>query len=386
MSPSAQRHQQAFARLAGDPRSALYLREFLSGGWGSWPDELRHDYDELEGWRGLDTLKSGLQKLFDASSKTRVEVASRSGMLFSLAARRLTRRCKRLLVADTLWPPYRDRLRVACRRRGSEAVVCPLRETLRRVGCSHDAIVDLFASEVRTRRCEGLVLPLVDHRGVLLPVKDITRHLRSEGRPVSVLLDASQAVGHVPLVLRGGWCDALVAGTHKWLGGGNPLGFSITEPSLAEQLGSEPPITDPLWRFAEELAGKTSPRWGETAGVLALLTAAGALADSGAGVIKRQLPSRLAAKRDVARLARREGWSCSAASEGSRTGVLVASPPVNATRQRIEACLRDHGVVATVTNGKAVRFSFPASGLASDRIGRVERILRSLGKQAASAG
>lgn len=377
MSPSAQRHQQAFARLAGDPRSALYWRDLLEGGWQAWPVELRDEYRELQGWQGTPHLRRRFRRLLEASSKTRVEVASRSGVLFSLAASRLAKRTQRILVADTLWPPYRKRLRDACRRQGADLAVCKLRDLLARLGCAQDAIVEHVAREAITRRIEGIVLPVVDHLGVMLPVKQITRRLRGEGVPLSVLVDASQAVGHVPMVLRGGWCDALVAGAHKWLGGGFPLGFSVTEPSLIDPCGESTAPSDPLFCFAEELAGRRQQRWGETAAVVSLLTAAGALRDCGARDVEARLTTRLETKRTIAEMIRESGWSSLSASEGSRTGVLVARPSARTRAAEVESSLRCYGVAATRTRGGALRLSMPATPLTRSESTRFDKFLRS---------
>ena len=384
MSPSAQRHQQAFARLAGDPRSALYWGEFLEGGWQAWPDELREEYPELQFWGGTLHLRGRAQRLLEASSETRVELASRSGVLFSLAASRLAKRAKRILVTDALWPPYRKRLRVACRRHGADLVVCRLRDLLVRLGCAHDAIVEHVVRTARTRRIEGVVLPIVDHLGVSLPVKDITRRIRGEAVSLSVLVDASQAVGHVPMVLRGGWCDALVAGAHKWLGGGNPLGFSITEPNLIDPNGQDSAPSDPLYRFTEELAGRVRQPWGETAGIATLLTADGALEDHGARVVKTNLLNRLKTKRLVAVMLKKAGWSSYAASEGSRSGVLVAKPFGRLKDGRFGALLREHGIVASTTRRGALRFSMPATSLTGTESNRLAGFLESFRGKAES--
>jgi len=378
MSPSAQRHQQAFARLAGDPRSALYWREFLGEGWEAWPDELRDEFPDLQGWRGTPHLGRRVQRLLEASSKTRVELASRSGVLFSLAASRLATRTKRILVVDTLWLPYRRRLRQACRRHGADLLVCRLRDLLGRLGCAQDAIVEHVVKTARTRRTGGIVLPVVDHLGVMLPIEQITRRLRSEGVALSVIVDASQAVGHVPMVLRGGWCDTLVAGAHKWLGGGNPLGFSVTEPALIEQGASESAPTDPLYRFTEELAGRRCQRWGETAGTAALLTAAGALQDGNARDVESSLPTRMETKRTVAEMLRRSGWSSHAASEGSRTGVLVARPGRRSPSVDVGVLLRRHGIVASTTQHGAIRFSMPARPLTGGEAKRLAEFFGAL--------
>ena len=295
-------------------------------------------------------------------------------MLFSLSARRLARRCQRILLGDTLWPPYRRRLLAACREEQTPVVVCSLRDLVRRVGCADEAITHAVTTLASQEQCDGLALPLVDHFGTRLPVKRITRKLRGEGVPLRVLLDASQAVGHVPLVLRGGWCDALVAGTHKWLGAGQPLGFAITEPSLVGQGGNlSRTVDDPLRRFTDELCGGASSSWGETAGILPLLTAAGAVADCSAGDVRDRVTARIDAKLRLAAKLREHGWGVRAETEGSATGMLVAkSPSGRRGADCLRRGLRRHRIVATVYPRSVVRFSMPSRGLTTPDHHRIE--------------
>lgn len=71
--------------------------------------------------------------------------------------------------------------------------------------------------------------------GALLDAHAVIRAAHEHG--ALVVLDAYQAVGIVPVDVRSLDADAVVGGTHKWLGGGDMgLAFMYVRPSLAETL------------------------------------------------------------------------------------------------------------------------------------------------------
>jgi kynureninase len=71
--------------------------------------------------------------------------------------------------------------------------------------------------------------------GALLDARAVIRAAHAQG--ALVVLDAYQAVGIVPVDVQSLDADAVVGGTHKWLGGGDMgLAFLYVRPSLAEGL------------------------------------------------------------------------------------------------------------------------------------------------------
>jgi len=76
--------------------------------------------------------------------------------------------------------------------------------------------------------CDGLFLPAVDHLGTRIPVAQIVRTIRRFGGEIRfIMIDAAQALGHVPLDDDWRVADFLVAGTHKWLGSYSTLGLGL---------------------------------------------------------------------------------------------------------------------------------------------------------------
>lgn len=367
MSPTAQRLQSAFARLAGDPHGLLYFREFLTRGYQGCPEAWRSKLPDLDAWRGLDGLSRSVVTLTRAPVASEIVFASRSATLMRAAVTRLEQSCRRVLIVDLLWSPYRRILAKACRRSGIQVVVCPLRTASLHGEEPGDVLAGrVFDTFVQTG-CDGLALPLIDHRGVTLPVDRITHRLcEIRHRPACVVVDASQALGHVPIDLPSLDCDFLVAGAHKWVGGYHPLGIGVArQPSSQETLKLVD--TDPLLRLSQEASGAARDRHGETAAILPLLTATGAMTDLRSTPLKQRLSVRLANRRRLTKLLDDAGWRLMRRGL-ERHGIVLAKPPrgFRSSAGRIDRSpFVKRGVTVTSYPNGFIRFSLPHTPIGS---------------------
>jgi len=210
--------------------------------------------------------------------------------------------------------------------------------------------------------CDGLVLPLMDHRGVTLPVDTIMDRLEGGGHRLKyVAADASQALGQVPIDLKSLGCNFLVGGAHKWIGGYHPLGLGV---SVGPALPKNPTLvrSDPLHRLTQEAAGVVTPRHGETAAILPLLTAAGAIADLTIESIEQRLNIRQANRRRLRTLLEKSGW-LPVRQIPENHGILIARPPATSRQdsQPDRRSFAQHGIAVTSYNNRLVRFSLPSA-------------------------
>lgn len=361
MSPTAQRLHNSFARFAGDPHGLLYFRDFLSHGNEGCPSACPTKLLGLDAWRGLSGLTRSIRILTGAPSRAEVLFASRSATLMSLAAQRLASVCQRILTVDLLWPPYRRILSEACRLARVPTVVCPVRTASLLKEDSCDQLAARIREAVVHHDCDGLVLPLVDHRGVTLPVDAITRCLRDHGQvPKYVVVDGSQALGHVPINLQTLGCHFFVGGAHKWVGGYHPLGIGVTAEPSPTGIASLA-AADPLLRLTHEAIGTVSARHGETAAILPLLTAAGAIADLDGAPVERSLRVRRANRKRLSEFMKTAGWR-PVRAHAERHGILLARPPSTGRLlgDRIDCQpFVERGVAVTAYANGLVRFSLP---------------------------
>ena len=77
------------------------------------------------------------------------------------------------------------------------------------------AIIDLIFAAVSPKTRIIAVPHIISVYGTVLPVKEICAEARKRG--IFTILDGAQAVGHVPVDVRGIGCDAYFSSLHKWL-------------------------------------------------------------------------------------------------------------------------------------------------------------------------
>ncbi len=365
MTPSAQQHQLSFARLAGDPHSLLYFFRFLACGANGLPSNVRQHFSGLGAWQGVNGFSESLRQFTNAADDTDVLLTSRSATLMQMGSNRLADSCQRVLTVDLLWPPYRRVLTTACRRQGVSLTICPLRTAALFDEVSPDELAQRVCDAYIENCCDGLVLPLIDHRGIFLPIPQIASQLREAGHaPKQFVVDVSQAIGHIEIDFESLGCDLAIGGAHKWLGGYHPLGIGIAKNSFPKK-GSQCLLSDPILRLTQEAAGHHTVRHGETAAILPLITAAGALADLWQLSIAERLSVRLANRRLLASLLVDVGWQ-PLRSETEQHGILVSRCPVGSHRlsgSALRESLADQGIAATCYANGLVRFSMPSTPL-----------------------
>jgi len=288
MVSSAQLAVSDFARFTGEVGLTLYGQDFLFGGSATLPSALKERYPHLRNWHGPAQLKSSLRMIAAAPSGHDCMLAGRSLSLIRMAAKHLSRKCRRVLILDLCWPAYAQAIRDELSRRGKETVLFSARQAiLNRKESASEFLVRLMTTFGR-QRCDGAFFPAVSHDGIRLPADTIARDLRANAGARFILVDVAQAFAQVSNEIGATAADLLIGGSHKWLGAGLPLGFAI---------GSQEVITDchklltddPLATLTSSKAQKKTPPVTETVNVWPLLScnaAAGELASS-----RQPLPS-----------------------------------------------------------------------------------------------
>ena len=201
MSPSAQRVQIDFARLAGEESGTLYFEQLLRLGFDTWPKTLQHRYPALRSWQGLAHLKRGMKQLTGAGPNSRVLVASRSAELMRFASAQFFGPCRNVLTTDLSWPNYQRILQREACRTGNRVALVRLRRRLLRERLDCRALIGQLVDAFVRCGCDGLFLPAVDNLGVRLPVGEIVRSIARRAEIRFVVVDGAQAIGHVPLQL-----------------------------------------------------------------------------------------------------------------------------------------------------------------------------------------
>jgi hypothetical protein len=372
MSPSAQLLHTAFARLAGDPNGLLYFSEFFRAGFHAWPDRMRRRFPQLAPWAGLADLKLQLRNLIGANEADDVLLAGRSRALLHQTLSSMMLHCERVLTVDLLWPPYRKLLELACRSARKDLIVVRLVDSAFRHCASTDQLAARICEAYVSHKCDGLMLPVIDHRGVQLPIAKLVKTLQSYGPVRFVIADAAQALGHLPLNFSEGSCDVLIAGCHKWLGGYHPLGVAVTSSSgpssiaalRSSQRRGRPVNDDPLHRFVYESEGRIRIRHGETAALIPLLTACGALVDTMTHGLEHRLAVRESNRRWLSHALGEIGWHLLRPAIGPANGMLIARPPARCrstlNHSQIQDAFAAYGVALTVYRQGLVRFSLPS--------------------------
>ena len=389
MSPSAQRMERAFVRLASEGFLTLYFREWLEGGTEALPDGVQRRSSPLSGWRGIKSLKQDLKRLAGAAPDSHVQVAGRSAQLMKLAAKLLFERCRNVLTTDLSWPTYQRILEAEARRTGRRVTRVALRLKLLKHRMACHATANTLSLAFARHECDGLFLPAVDNLGVQLPIQEIVATIGRRRQIEFTVIDGAQALAHVRLKLADNTCDFMIAGVHKWLRAyhpmgisyyGNPRSSSSIAISMQRHLASRR-IDDPLLRLTEQLERNRTTGYGETVGLLPLVTTQGALqgalhyANRPGSIIRKRL-----ANADRLRyLAREAGWRCVRPAGSMRTGIcLLRAPSSKSTRvaaETMRARFREAGVAVTTYPRGLVRLSMPSRAWTESESAHLTRAL-----------
>lgn len=254
MTPSAQHAVTDFARFTGEVGLMLYGEKFLFEGIESLPRHIRDHFPNLSKWHGVASLKSALLSVVGAKTRYDCVLAGRTLNLVQMAARELAKRCRRVFIPDLAWPRYAVTVRNTLSELGGEVVSCPARDLINK-GFSSPELHDRLFSVFEREHCDGAFFPAVSHDGIRLQADSIAETLSQRMRAKLVVIDAAQAVGHVGEQLGARSADIVIAGSHKWLKSGLPLGFAIFRPQ-ARNAFSSCANDDPLFALTSDLKGQ----------------------------------------------------------------------------------------------------------------------------------
>ncbi len=373
LTPSARQIQIDFAHLTSEEAGSLYLEHFLRGGFSAWPHSLQERYPSLRHWQGVTSLQGDFSQLTGSSIDAGLLLAQRSAVLLKLAAQLLRQRCRHILTTDLSWPCYQQSLHRQTFLNGCGLTQLPLRRFLFETQADHRIIAARIIRTYLRNGCDGLFLPAVNHQGIRLPIPLIVQQLRQQAPVRFVVIDGAQALGHIPIDFQDQWGDLFLAGCHKWLGAYHPLGLmfyghSPVASELREDIQAiigQRSLDDPLLRFTQQLTERRVSRWGETVGLLPLLTAQAALVDCRE---RQQHPlcSLTIQWRNAERLipiAQQFGWSALEPASDVRSGILLLQANSASWRRLAPQEWRERfhqvGMAVTAYRQGIVRISLP---------------------------
>ena len=373
MCPEAQAADRDFARLAGEEGCSLYFEQFLRWGYTALPPSLGRRYPGLSFWAGVTAFKNDLKTALCLPRQRQVLLANRSAQLVRLAAHVLCRRCENILVTDMEWPAYVKALSAECQRTGRLLTVVPMREAILRAKIDQDEAIERLLDHYRHRDCDGLFLSAVTFQGVQLPVRRFVEALGHRDRPRFVVVDAAQALNHIPLGLGEEYCDLVLAGCHKWLRAYQTLGLAFCCRPHAERLVAEActdmqsrgELDDPLLAFTNQLEAQATDAYSETVNLAPMFTAAAAVRRMLASpwAKRHALLAQMANADRLADAAPQAGWTPARPASPMQSGILLLEPrhhdapvgPPEVVRGRFLAS----GVALTVYENGTIRTSLP---------------------------
>jgi selenocysteine lyase/cysteine desulfurase len=385
MTPRAQEALCEFGRLCGEQGASAGFEDLLIRGSDAW----RTRYPGLGDWSGVTGLRRSLRTLSNFPPGTGVLLAHRSAQLMRLAARVLFHRCARVLHTDLEWPGYLATLRAEGKRLHRDLVCAPVRAPVFRDAVPAEDLVARLAAQYRRRHCDGLFLSAVSSEGVRLPVAGLLEALEHT-RPRLVVIDGAQALGHAAPDLGPAACDFYLAGCHKWLEAGQPLGLGFCPrrrsrgliATVAQEMIDAGELDDPLLLFTRQLEQMTPGAFSETVSLANLFSSAAAVAtalDAGA-TTEFRFATRLDNAEAITRIALDTGWTPIAPSSRLRSGIVLLrsdDPRVRAAGpEHVRSAFLDQGVALTTYPDGLIRLSMPPEPWNSSDLDRIQTALR----------
>lgn len=373
MSPRAQLAAGDFARLAGEESLGLYGDDFFTRGGRPSVGASEFHQPGIRSWAGLRGLLSSLRRLVGTDATAPAWIASRSATFMRLAAAMLCQRCRRILITDTTWPPYRRILQRECRRRGGDLVVLSVRRWILRQGATRESLVQRVAGLYDRRRCDGAFLTAISNDGIRLPVAAIFDAMNSQAALRFAAVDGAQEIGQANVAIPSTLCDFYFAGCHKWLGayqpmglafGGRPETWAFCNRHIRQAIQADT-ANDPLLCFSSQLVANKLDSVSETANLAPLFTCHGAIRDqpTTAKWRDRVFEQRLQNGLVASDLAQQCGWKPLLTAPEFRSGILLIQPERTQARRRSQHALRGIfgklGVVVTTYDDAVVRLSMP---------------------------
>jgi selenocysteine lyase/cysteine desulfurase len=390
MSPGAQLAARDFARLAGEGVSTLYTQRFLKTGFERLDARLRRQLPGLASWRGLAGLHNSVRQLIRLPADAPIYFGSCSTALLRRTCSILCARCRNVLVADTLWPPYRQILAEECTRQGCRFAVVPIRDDILHGRLTAGEAIGTLTQSYQRHGCDSILLSSISHDGIRFPVTPFLRHLREFGHVKLVVIDGAQELAHAPVDLKSGEIDVYLAGCHKWLGAHMPLGMCClarpaTSAGLAQDFQAADEASsgiDPLSVFLAWMQGRnlTASR-SETVNLMPLVTTAAALDDlaNSGTTLMESLSLRQTNAELVERLAARLGWVAPTTAPELRCGILLLQSTDRWVRslkaEDLQARMDAANVTFTTYEDGLIRLSLPNRPLNGREIERIQRVL-----------
>lgn len=372
---NARRTLTDFLDLVGEAPTHPQLIEWLRNG-GSFAK----DFESLSRWQGIDAFEQTITEMFGAPATSRACMSSRSVTLIRLGLQQLFKRCRRCMTVDTCWPRYLHELHQAAARKSDSVFVKSFRRPVYDRSVSVEELCENLCFVYCAEGCDGLFLPAVDYMGTRLPIAEIVRAIRKFGGEVRfILVDAAQALGHVPLQEDCAVADYVVAGTHKWLGSYSTLGIgiaphprdSVMDDGIQNSVrGSY--IDDGLLAFIEQLRGSFRVQ-SETVNLCPLFSAFGAM-EGADPPTTRSVSDQLHNAEQVMCVAEQSGWNAVLPSSDFRSGILLLQLPnrnQNIDAGRLQQVFLDHSVFLTAYDGGLIRISLPTTPLSVESLNQL---------------
>jgi selenocysteine lyase/cysteine desulfurase len=377
MRRSSQLAVRDFAKLSGEVALTLYGTNFLADGIDALPRALARRFPGLHSWRGMDGVQQDLLTLFGVSSQRHCLLASRSLHLVRAGAELLSRACRRVFLPDLNWSPYVTEVQRVLRSRGRTTVRRPFREQVFAEAWTEQELMQYMEKAFRTAACDGVLLPATTHDGIRLPVDPLLNRLRKLGCRFAIV-DACQHLGHVPGSCGAEAADLVIAGVHKWMRAGLPLGVAIASDNVRDSL-----LTlcrdDPLFAFTTPESDAASVM--ETVNVWPLLACAAAVSsalDARSNVATR-FQQRLANVEAFSQTLSPCNWRPLSTHLTLQSGILLlryAGRQSSPDAARWRNLLAQRQIDVSSLDDNTLRLSLPAHPLTASQLARLGRLLR----------
>ncbi len=360
-------------RLSVDDPS-LYCEKLFREGAGCWPEKRLAQYPSFQNWHGLQSLQRWFAQHFFVDNPENVFFASRSVQLVRIAARLMFRSCRNVLTCDMNWPHWQHLVADEAARSGQSISVAAVQSAVFERGINAESLIEKLATTFLDQDCDGIFLPAVTNLGIRLPISGLLSRLKPSGRLRFAFVDAAQSFCQLPEPSPTKHVDITIAGCHKWLGGGNPLGVAICgRPIVAEQFrqildpGHCPELEDPLLRFSQEIGGDSVSRYLETVNVAPLFTVNAAIQEERTKRkhLKEQLERQQGNVDSVEQCVAGTPWNLLDVDKSLRSGILLlqSQDPLHreADCQALGDRFRKQGVAFSSYPQGVIRISTPNS-------------------------
>ena len=380
--PSAFQAQLDFSRLSAEDPS-MYSASLLREGIDAWPQTVKDSYPGFSSWAGIEALQLRVAQHFGSPSAKEVLLASRSAVLFRLAARLMFRLCWNVLTTDLNWPHWQAIVLDEAARCGQTVIVASVKEAVLADRMSASDLTNELETAFDSDDCDGVFLPVVNNLGVRLPLAKILPSLKSSGNLRFTLLDAAQSFCHLPEPAPSHLADVTIAGCHKWLRGSLPLGIAACgRPLVAEQMNAilsedkviPTDLDDPILRFTKEIVRRTVNKYSETVNIAPLFAANAALSTS--RVSSASLLAQASCQADnvnrIGDAIAETSWIPVETDASLQSGIVLLRSRKASVRaaecDHVRASLREHGVTVSTYPEGLIRISSPTTAMSDESL------------------